>query len=756
MANGAGGVIEIVGAPSNPNVLYMLWQTHLYVSVNKGTNWFITTLTTTQNANNNNQKARGPYIAVDPNNADIVYIGTDLASSKTTNGTASASGGTTTFSTVTGIGTATTYGNIWCFAQGSSSHIITGTYSDGFYESINSGGNWSKITGSTITMSQVYADKFGQFWFIDNGQTNLYKYASGSITSLSPGNGQGITVSFASDPTSASVGANHIMVTDFTGQLNLSTDNGATWSEATRTNNQTFTATAPQPVWLGVANQGSGNGNLNGWSVIFDASGNIQFAGGLGVWLAPAPIVTNGTVWASNNVGIEQLTSVLVVSSAGNSPTAGVWDKGFFKIANPDVFPSTYWDSNSSLNPILGGWAVDWASNNSYFFTGWESSNISASLAPASSTNGANTWTLWGTSPSHIGVQGGVIAALTSQKWALVTSPGETMAYTLNGGTNWNTSTISGTPTNWVGNTGVGIQLAADRVAPDTYCAFRANGGAVLFYKSTDAGVNFASTAATVDGSINESFVRSVPGQSGHFWYTSGGQGGSHPAATHLWKSTNACTSFASVNANVAEVIAFGFGADPPTGGTYGVTAYIYGWYNSVLGFYQSIDGGATWTAINIPGSQTPWPLNSADLVQFIEGDANIYGRIYLMFRGSGGTYIDTADACPWVNFTNTNPNAALTGTVTLQAQHSGLVPVSSVNFYVDGSLIGTQTSGSGTPTTYSQSWVTGGVAHGAHTLKVEAVGNGCTNAGNSFSIPITTSQLIANDNTPMWLNEVG
>jgi hypothetical protein len=82
-----------------------------------------------------------------------------------------------------------------------------------------------------------------------------------------------------------------------------------------------------------------------------------------------------------------------------------------------------------------------------------------------------------------------------------------------------------------------------------------------------------------------------------------------------------------------------------------------------------------------------------------------------------------------------------LTGTVNLIAKRSGQVPVTSVNYYVDGSLIGTQTTGSGTPTAYTQSWVTGGVATGAHTLKVEAVGNGCTagGGGNSQSIPITT-----------------
>lgn len=136
---------------------------------------------------------------------------------------------------------------------------------------------------------------------------------------------------------------------------------------------------------------------------------------------------------------------------------------------------------------------------------------------------------------------------------------------------------------------------------------------------------------------------------------------------------------------------------------------------------------------------------NSLDSVNDVSGDVNVYGCVYVGYSGSGFAYLDNANACPWVNFSNTNPNASVTGTVSLQVQQSGLVPVTAVDFYVDGTLIGRQTAGSGTPATYTQSWVTGGVASGAHTLKV--VAEGSTNAlcntslsqGNSFSIPITT-----------------
>ena len=247
------------------------------------------------------------------------------------------------------------------------------------------------------------------------------------------------------------------------------------------------------------------------------------------------------------------------------------------------------------------------------------------------------------------------------------------------------------------------------------------------------------------------SFLKSVPGQAGHYFYSVGDQSGSQPQNVKFWKSTNSCTSFTDPNPNLKSVYAFGFGAAQPGGATY-ATIYVWGWLSGVFGLYQSVDGGNNYTAANIPSNQNSFPGNSFDGIVDLSGDPNVYGRIISCFRGSGCVYIDTQDACPSVNFSNTNPNATLTGTVTLQGQHSGHVPVSSVSFYLDGTtLIGTQTTGSGTPTTYSQSWNTSGAAHGSHTLTVTTTGN--CNGSASFSIPITTSvNKPANDNGAVQL----
>lgn len=756
-ADSGNQATEFVAAPSNTNVLYLLFNGGLYVSTNRGGSWIKCSNFVGNSVTANSGNAIGPYIAVDPNTPATIIIDTGNAGVyRSTNAT---SGATATFTQISGVGT--TAQHVVAFQPGSSSHIVIWSQGTGAFESTTGpSGTFSAITtgsppSSTILAPHITADQFNQFWVWDskNSTSNVYRWASSSWSAIATGaTGNGSAAALAIDPIPTLVANNHIAVSGYNGQIVVSSNNGSTWS--TQQTNETVSCGASQPPWLCTANQGVAPSlQLNGYSMAFDNSSNLFYAGGLGLWQTSAPVSGNLTVWNANSLGIEQLVGNETISPPGGWPIMGVWDKGFFTLKNPDVFPSTQWNNDTSKNGIIGGWALDYASADPTFITGFATSNISASVAPASSTDGGNTWTQWAATPTQLNIQYGAMAALDSTHW--IVSPGnEPIQFTANGGASWANSTISGTPTNW--SQGPGLPLAADRVAANTFCAAR--GGGASFYFSTNAGSSFTTSGLTngggagqVDGNPGAFSFKSVPGQSGNFFYTAGeqvGSAGAHPANTHLWKitkTTNPCDTATSVSANLKEVMSFGFGAPPPTGGSGYPTIYANGWFSGVQGYYQSVDGGTTWTAINVPSSQQPWALNQADFPPDLTGDMDVYGRIYQTFAQSGGAYIDTADACPWVKFSNTNPHASLTGTVTLSAQHSGLVPVVAVDFYVDGVLIGRQTSGTGTPTTYSQSWVTGGVATGAHTLKVLAEGStnpACTTSltvGNSQSIPITT-----------------
>lgn len=743
---------ELIACPSNTNVLYMIYTGNIYVSINKGATWVLTPATTTLHPNG------GPiqnWMACDPSNPDIVYLTTPSNGAYyTINGR---SGGTSTWTQVSsianasgGLGGSVAYDPQSSVVGGVTQRLMISVNGTGVYETTNGGppssGSFT-LTGSSPTgLVQLECDKFSQFWGVSGFNATVgtaYRYASGSWSNLATGAGVQLT-GLAFDPnTGGSSAANHVVVSTPSGGLYATVNNGATWTNAS-SSSLTFTSTAPQPVWLNVANQA---GILDANRIAYDTSGNVLAAAGLGVWKTGNPItagvIGNTTPYAANTIGIEQLVTNQVISPPGNSPLSDVWDKGVYLFQNPDVYPAVQWtnatsNAYGSVGPIVGGWGLDYASAGgaTNFIVTWTISNISAGTAPASSSDGGVTWTLWPTTPGAISF-GGAVAASTTTNWITVPGASEPLAFTTNGGTTWANSTATGN-NGWINSYAANRQpIAADRVTSGEFYAVDLGtgaGGSQTFWRSTNNGATFTKIGATpFDGSAFSDQLQAVPGNAGHIFYTAGFQ---NLCTGNFWKSTDQGTTWVKPNSNVTDAGAFGFGATKPGGGGYPMI-YIIGCLSSVYGVYASADAGTTWAAINVPSGLRAYPGNAVDLPKWITGDANVYGRIYVGYGGSGGTYIDAADACPWVNFSNTKPTAALTGTVTLTAQHSGLVPVTGVQFSVDGVNIGSSQTGQ---TTYSVSFNASAQMVGAHTLKVQATGNGCTSSGNSFSIPITTS----------------
>ena len=759
--NGNNGAAELIVCESNTNVAYAIFHATVLVTTNlqsTSRTWVDTGQASAFNANNST-KTKGPYIACDPNNPDVVYVSTPSGGVvRSTNGR---SGASATFSAVPTVTNSGGNGSLIVINPASSTTTCSGVTCTSEVMICSPGVNcwlstnastWSAISSSPTSVSRLIIDKFNQYWAANS--TNLQRYASGAWSTLSiPGGGFNVQA-VASDPTSSAIGSNHVAFSSASGQIGSTSDNGSTWTPAFCCASQSYTATGSEPGWMGGASQASAGVTSDDTdNIVFDGSANLWKAAGIGVWIATAPVSGSTNTWAARSVGIEQLVVQNVISGPGLPPISNVWDRGVFLIQNPDVYPSSQYTQSTSIHQIQGAWRADWAGS-AGFVTACVASNLDGTSAPAKSTDGGNTWTAW--SATNSSTQACQVWAASSSNWIGLPKTsdfGGVIAYsTGTGPTSWTNSTI-GSPGGAAGfNTSIGgndfanrVFGAADRVNGNFYLVDNAQN----FYKSTNGGANFTATGATsasVDGVVYRDQMFTVPGQANNLFYTSGGgQNGTHPQSGHLWKSTDGGATWAKSPSSGAlqEVVSMGFGAAKPGGGGYPMV-YAYGWLSSVQGLYQSEDGGTTWSIINVPTSEKTWPMNSVDLITSVSGDYDVYGRIYVGFAGSGNAYIDIPTACPWVKFTSTTkPNDSKTGTISLAAQASGrsASTITSVNFYVDGSLIGSQTSGTGTPTTYTQSWNTGGVATGAHTLKVEAVGNGCTagGGGNAQSIPITT-----------------
>ena len=73
------GVYEIQVAPSNSSIMYMTFDGYVFKSTNKGTTWTQTAFTAFNNSSdpaNDSYRMNGQKMAIDPNNPNIVYVGT--------------------------------------------------------------------------------------------------------------------------------------------------------------------------------------------------------------------------------------------------------------------------------------------------------------------------------------------------------------------------------------------------------------------------------------------------------------------------------------------------------------------------------------------------------------------------------------------------------------------------------------------------------------------------------------------------------
>jgi len=139
---------------------------------------------------------------------------------------------------------------------------------------------------------------------------------------------------------------------------------------------------------------------------------------------------------------------------------------------------------------------------------------------------------------------------------------------------------------------------------------------------STDGGASFAPRASLSAGGSR--LVRVAPGRGGDVWVAlkSGG----------LVRSVDGAAHFAALDA-VRYCGAVGFGKAAP-GHDY-PAVYIWGDVKGVRGVYRSDDAGATWTRVNDDAHQYGGPGDG----QFVVGDMNRYGVVYMSTAGRGIVY---------------------------------------------------------------------------------------------------------------------
>jgi hypothetical protein len=633
------GVYEIRIAPSQTSRLYMMFGGRVFRSDNSGVTWSVTAFTHVDGCNPNDQSAIGDAsprvmgykMAVDPNNADVVYVGTGEHGLWVTHDAGA------TWAQVAGVPTSTNTGGVLVAFDPSSSVvggktqiIYASSYGNGVYRSANGGASWALTSSSPTTHIHLTVGPTGIVYLTDNGVdgSNLRIYNGSWSANAGAGPARGVAV----DPSDA----NHITVQRNAGEISTTINGGSSWSGYPNNTPVTNWTASDLPILEYVMEGPDSIGFMSLGTIAYDPSqsNKLYAAEGVGVWVITPP-TSGGLSWTSQTLGIEDLVANQVIVPPGGKPLLVSWDRPVIRIATLGTYPSTYGPTSA----FAFGAAADWASNNPTFI---------AALLPSvrKSSDGGATWSAPAAQPTGFG-DGGCIAAASSTNFVCCSSDSNApLQYTTDGGASWNTPTISGVPTS--GNRGwasLGAQInrhivCADRINIGTFYAFNNVTGADGVYRSTDGGANWTlrkSGRFTADGGGVDGFhakMRCVPGNAGHLCYTGGDV---TPGVTgSFFKCTDGGATWSALS-GVTEVRCFGFGKPKIGGGGY-PTVFIVGWVGGTaaanFGIWRSDDfeqASPTWNRIS-----DGYPLGLFDTIKWIEGDPDTYGQVYVGFQGSG------------------------------------------------------------------------------------------------------------------------
>lgn len=658
------GVFEIRVAPGagQTSTIYMVYLGWVWVSTNKGGTWTQTAFTQDAsmkfigNFQGNEERKTSYKMAVDPANSDVVYLATF------SNKVWSTAGGTTGGSwtqNATILANDTNNVGLVCFdssggtTSGKTNNIYIAASGTGLYFSSNAGSSFALVTGTPTQIVNMKVATNGDLFALDNAGV-LHKLHAGtwsSVYSASP-----TIYSFALDPTTHTAGSDHMISFVGSGGNNggiETTNSGGSWTSI----NASLTMTAADTPMIGTLNSPFFTQGLV--SPVFDPTDTtkIWVSANQGAWKITAPLPTSSPVqFNSISSGIEETVAQCILSPPGGTgPIIGSQDVGISLQNNiPHYVTTQAWDPSNFLDD---GMSLDYAAGTPGFIAavccgfGAESSGYSTSYGSRSS------WTKFSTYP--VSQAFGSIACATDQELIVVYGQNSGVYHTANRGGAW--TQLSGTLGMPIASNGWNFgqllrrqNVAADRVTTGTFY-IQNSGSSPGTYVVSNNGATVAYHANSIDLGVN-SVLRSVPGNAGHLFFTSGpqGSGGDPPSNwphsqlfyySHdgggTWTDVG---NLSSNNFTIREVWSFGFGKTKPGGGGY-PAIFIYGWVaigssplpsGSTPAFWASYDNCVTWAQV---GPQ--YPIGWIDNLYTLNGDPDIYGRVYAGYQGSSFIYGD-------------------------------------------------------------------------------------------------------------------
>jgi xyloglucan-specific exo-beta-1,4-glucanase len=621
------GVESIALDPKDSAKVYMVagisyfngGKTVVLRSSNYGQSFAMTDVTNQFRAHGNGiGRQNGERLQVDPGSSNVLYTGTR------TNGLFKSTDSGVSWSRVSALPVTTTPNengvsfvllDPTSISGGVAQRIFVGVSRFGsvgpsFYRSNDAGASFSPVTGAPASLMPqravlagdgnmyiTYANGAGPHghWSqpepMDTGQIWKYHVASGAWTNVTPA---GFTTPFGGvsvDPNNpqrliASTINTYMAQGDAWGDhMFITTDGGATWTDVV---SRGFSEDSGGVSWI--------DGNSIHWAGSFEFNPfntkQAYVTSGNGVFRT-LDIDAIPTHWSFFVKGLEETVPLQIVSVPGGPLVTTIGDYDGFRHTDVTQYGAVHtprMGTTTGLAHAAGNPSTLVRVGDQMYYT----TNTGASWTQAASTQGA---------------KGQV--ALNANGTVLLHNPADSS-------TTYRSTDFGGSWTTVAGLSTANLRPVADMVNPNKFYAY--NNGTLL--ASTNAGVSFSPAGTLAAGGTN--VIRTVPGFEGHIWVPLNGGG--------LARSTNSGTSFTTL-ANVSYCGAVGFGKAAP-GASY-PTLYIWGTVGGTRGVWRSTDTGASWVRVNDDAHEYGGPANG----QFVMGDMNTFGVVYMSSAGRGVLY---------------------------------------------------------------------------------------------------------------------
>jgi hypothetical protein len=593
----------------------------------------------------------GERLAVDPNNGQILFCGSRAA------GLWKSSNGAVNWSKVASFPvTTTTNGNgidfvVFDETSGNGSatqRIFVGVSrigADNIYVSEDGGTTWNVITGEpTTTLMPQRALKAGDYLYISYANAEgPYNAASGAVYRYNTKTFEWKNIAPNALPYSGvSVDASNPNI------IMLSTINiyqQQVWQGGTQYGDNIYRSINGGTTWtnLCIGNHLKADVSLNPWigkapqlhwvdDIRIDPynSERVMLTSGNGLFMTDNISATTST-WTFQVNGLEEMVPLDMVSIPNGPFISVIGDYGGFIHTDPTISPAAG-AIGSNMGTTTG---IDFAENNTNFVV---VAGSSKSMVYYSSNQGS-TWTGIATLP---------VAGATSGSVAVSADGGTIFWYPNNGANTYYTKDKGLTWKPLLTSVVLKTRPVTDRVNPDkVYCYLSSGYFYECTYNSTTAAYDYTMTSIGGGGS---NIIRAVPGNERDVWVALYNGG--------LKRYTNGVASARLSSVSTCDAVGFGKAAE---GKTY-PAMYIWGTpVGGVLGIHRSDDMGLTWTRINDDAHEFGGPGNG----NFIMGDRNVYGRVFMSTAGRGIVYGDKTSGTGFfflqqekINMLYPNPNS--------------------------------------------------------------------------------------------------